>query len=94
MDTRLTDELLKEGMLREIISKIQTMRKEADFNVTDHIAVTFVGSEKIKEVLEHDSTEFSKAVLCDKISYADAPADGVSKDWNINGESVVITIKR
>ena len=92
--TTLTDELIEEGFVRELISKVQTMRKEADFNVTDHIAVTFVGSEKIKEVLEHDSTEFSKAVLCDKISYADAPADGVSKDWNINGESVVITIKR
>ena len=92
--TALTDELIEEGFIRELISKVQTMRKDADFNVTDHIAVTVTGSEKIKAILIKDSGEFTKAVLCNSLAYENAPADGVSKGWNINGEDVVITIKR
>ena len=75
-----------------IVSKIQTMRKDSDFNVMDHIAVSITGSEKIKSILEKNSAEFVKAVLCDELIYSES--DGISKDWNINGEDVVITVKR
>ena len=91
--TVLTDELVEEGFVRELISKVQTMRKEADFNVTDHISVTVEGSDKIKAILEKDNGEFTKAVLCDALAFEKAPADGIAKDWNINGEAVKITVK-
>ena len=77
--------------MREVISKIQTMRKEADFEVTDHIRVTITGSDKISAIVENNRAEISAAVLAD--SFGDA-AEGVQKDWNINGEDVVITISR
>ena len=92
--TVLTDELIEEGFVRELISKVQTMRKDSDFNVTDHISVTVCGSAKLEEILKKDPSEFTKAVLANNLSFENAPADGVSKDWSINGENVTITIKR
>ena len=91
LDTNLTPELIEEGYMREVISKIQTMRKEADFEVTDHIRVTITGSDKIAAIVENNRAEISAAVLAD--SFGDA-AEGVQKDWNINGEDVVITVSR
>ncbi len=92
--TILTEELVEEGFIRELTSKVQTMRKDSDFNVMDHISVTVEGSDKLRAVLEKDSSEFEKAVLCDSLSFEGAPADGIAKEWTINGEKVVITIKR
>ena len=92
--TVLTDELVNEGFIRELTSKVQTMRKDSDFNVMDHICVTVEGSDKLRAVLEKDSSEFRKAVLCDNLTFESAPADGIAKEWAINGEKVVITIKR
>ena len=92
--TALTEELINEGFIRELTSKVQTMRKEADFNVTDHIAVTVEGSEKLKAILCASSADFEKAVLADSLDFSGGDADAVSKDWNINGENVTISIKK
>ena len=69
------------------------MRKDSDFNVMDRIAVSVVGSDKIKSILDKDASDFKSAVLCDELTF-DAGLEGISKDWNINGEAVTITIKR
>jgi len=91
--TLLTEELIEEGFVRELISKVQTMRKDSDFNVMDRISVSVVGSDKIRAILDKDSSDFCSAVLCDALTFEEG-LEGVSKDWNINGEAVTITIKR
>ncbi len=93
MDTTLTEALVNEGYVREIISKIQTMRKEADFLVTDHITVSVVGSEKLTAIIASDPAAVTASVLADSIS-AESMADGYTKDWNINGEDVTVSVKR
>ena len=92
LDTKLTPELIEEGFVREIISKIQTMRKEADFNVTDHIAVAVTGSEKIQQIFEKYREEICGDVLADEVHTEEL--DGYRKDWNINGEDVTLSIKQ
>ena len=91
LDTELTDELVAEGFVREIISKVQTMRKEADFNVTDHIAVTIKGSEKLKNIIADRLDDIAGDVLADSVSLAEP--DGTVKEWDINGEATVIGVK-
>jgi len=93
IDTNLTDELIEEGFVRELISKIQTMRKDSDFAVTDHIAVAVTGSDKITAIMEKYACEINGAVLCDR-AVTDFDTDKVEKDWNINGESVTVTVVR
>ena len=85
LDTRLTPELLEEGFVREIISKIQTMRKEAGFEVTDHIRVYQQGNDKIAAILASHADTIKDEVLADEIM-TDAMG-GYEKDWNINGEN-------
>jgi len=95
LDTNLTEELISEGFIREVISKIQTMRKEADFVVTDHITVNAAGSDKLTGILTASPEEVKTAVLCDALTFeAAGPEDGYTKDWDINGEKVTITVKR
>ncbi len=93
IDTNLTDELVDEGFVRELISKIQTMRKDADFDVTDHIAVSVSGSDKIAGIMDRFADEVNSAVLCDRAVSAD-DTDKVEKEWNINGETVTVTVVR
>ena len=90
LNTTLTDELIEEGFVREIISKIQTMRKDADFNVTDHIRVGITGSKKLLAIAERGRDEIAGAVLADAFDCT----DGIAKDWNINGEDVTITVAK
>ena len=90
LDTRLDDALIEEGFVREIISKVQTMRKEAGFDVTDHIMLSVDGNEKLAGVLERNLAAISKSVLADG-SDTDG---GISKEWDINGENVTITVKK
>lgn len=89
LDTALTDELIREGVERELVSKIQTMRKDAGFEVTDHIALGFKASGIALEVLE--KAEFLSDVLADEIS---GNIDGYDKEWDINGESVTLSVKK
>ena len=91
LDTTLTDELIAEGFVRELISKIQTMRKDSDFNVTDHIMVGISGSEKLVKVVNDYSAEIAGDVLADKVSTQDSYA--ISKEWDINGEKAVISVQ-
>ena len=92
LDTNLTPELLEEGFVREIISKIQTMRKEADFEVTDHIKVTYEGSEKAEAVFEAHKEEIGSEVLATEVK-KQTPA-GYVKEWCINGEKVTLGVER
>ncbi len=92
LDTNLTPELLEEGFVREIVSKIQTMRKEADFEVMDRITVSYESSAKIKDVFEANKDVIAGEVLADEI------VCGVSgtytKEWNINGEKVTLSVNK
>ncbi|MCL2587865.1 MAG: isoleucine--tRNA ligase [Oscillospiraceae bacterium] len=91
IDTTLDDALIEEGFVREVISKIQTMRKEADFQVTDRIAVTMQGSEKVAEIVVRKQAEIAAEVLA--TSMETAPPDGFVKEWDVNGEMVVFGVK-
>lgn len=90
LNITLTDALIEEGYVRELISKIQTMRKDAGFDVTDHIMLSVDGNEKLAGVLERNLAAVSKSVLADG-SDTDG---GISKEWDINGENVTITVKK
>ncbi len=90
LDTRLTDALIEEGFVREIVSKIQSMRKEADFNVTDHIVVGVSGSDKIADIMARNAAEIKADTLCDEIRNT---LDGVTQEWNINGETASLSVK-
>ena len=92
LDTNLTPELIHEGFVREIISKIQTMRKEADFEVTDEITVFYDGSEDIEKVFEQSKDTIAHDVLARDIRKG--KGDGFNKSWNINGENVELTVTR
>lgn len=89
LDTELNEELIFEGAEREIVSKIQTMRKEAGFEVTDHIAVGYKAEGVALDVFK--KADFLSDVLCDSISET---IDGYTKDWDVNGDKVTISVKR
>ena len=91
IDTTLTPELIEEGYVREVISKIQTMRKDSDFQVTDRIKVYVTGNAKIADVMEKNADEIKRVVLGDAF-VMDATCDN-SKEWNINGEKVTIGVE-
>lgn len=92
IDTTLTKELIEEGFVRELISKIQTMRKEAGFNVTDHIKVTVSGSEMVTDIAVLKKADIAGDTLADSVESADAA--GYTKDWDINGEKVTIGVEK
>lgn len=92
LDTVLTDELIEEGFVREITSKIQTMRKEAGFLVTDHISVFMQGNEKIADITEKNALAISVDTLADEFDFDSI--DGFSKEWDLNGEKVIIGVKK
>ncbi|MBQ8940527.1 MAG: isoleucine--tRNA ligase [Firmicutes bacterium] len=92
LDTNLTEDLIEEGFVRELISKIQTMRKEAGFEVLDRISVFYSGNDKIAKVFEDNKDSIAGDVLADSIG--EGTTDGYSKDWNINGENVTLGVKK
>ena len=92
MDTNLTPELINEGFVREIISKIQTMRKDADFEVMDKIAVTVSGNDKIAKLMEDNKEQIQKVCLADSILQGEAK--GFVKEWDINGEKVSFGVEK
>ena len=91
LDANLTPELIEEGFVREVISKIQTMRKEAGFEVTDHIRVYHAGNEKLEEIFAKYGKEIQSDVLADDIVSGQG---GYSKEWDINGETVTLGVER
>ena len=92
LDTNLTPELIEEGFVREIISKIQTMRKEAGFEVMDHIAVYQDGNDKLAEILKNHTEEIKKEVLADNILIG--TMGGYTKEWDINGEKGMFGVEK
>lgn len=92
LDTNLTEELIEEGFVFEVISKIQTMRKEADFEVMDHIKVAVSGNDKIAEIVKKNEAVIAAKVLADEIGENQNLA--IAKDWNVNGEAVNISLEK
>ncbi|MBR6740056.1 MAG: isoleucine--tRNA ligase [Clostridia bacterium] len=92
LDTNLTPELIEEGYVRELVNKLQTMRKEAGFEVMDRITVGYVAAETVSGVLERNAAEISSDVLADSITCGDN--GGYAKEWNINGENATLYVKR
>ena len=92
LDANLSEELLEEGFVYEVISKIQTMRKEADFEVMDRIKVSIAGNEKIASIVKKNEEMIAGKVLAD--SLAEEGTLSVSKEWDVNGEKVTISVER
>lgn len=92
LDTKLTPELKEEGFVREIVSKLQTMRKEADFQVTDQIIVYVSDSEKIADVIQKNGQTIQNDTLAKEIHIGEM--SGYEKEWNINGETVRLGVRR
>lgn len=92
LDTNLTPALIEEGFVREIVSKVQTMRKEADFEVLDRIFVYHEGNEKIAGVIERNLQAIMEDVLA--VQILSGKGDGYTKEWNINGEKVNLTVQK
>ena len=92
LDTNLTPELIEEGFVAEVISKVQTMRKDSGFEVMDRINVTITGNEKLAKVVKKNENAISTKVLADSISFEGSCEN--SKEWNINGENVTIGVEK
>ena len=91
LDTNLTPELIEEGFVREIVSKVQTMRKEAGFEVTDHIVLSHHGNSRIESIFAKHGAEIAADTLADSIKLG---STGYVKDWEINGESVTLGVEK
>ena len=93
LETTLSEELLEEGFVREIISKVQTMRKENGYEVTDHIAVSLSGNDKLIAIVQKPENEamLKSVTLADEVKYGSA--EGHAKAWNINGEQVMLAVR-
>ncbi len=92
LDTNLTDELIEEGFVREIISKIQTMRKEAGFEVMDRIDISYIADGKVADIFTKYGDNIRNEVLGDTITVG--AVSGFEKEWNINGEKVVLGVQK
>ena len=91
LETTLSQELIEEGFVREIISKLQTMRKENGFQVVDHITVCAAGNDKLVDIMSRNEDFLKKVVLADQVVYGST--EGFVKEWNINGEDITLAVK-
>ena len=94
IDTNLTPELIEKGFVREVISKLQTMRKEAGFDVVDRITVAYRASDALAPVIAKNADAIASAVLATAIDEGDAPADAYQRDWSINGEKATLSVRK
>ena len=92
LDTNLTPELIAEGFVRELISKVQTMRKEAGFEVMDKIHISYQAGEAITRIFEEYGGQIQSEVLA--VSISGGPVKGYEKEWNINGEQVTLGVEK
>ncbi|MCM1553107.1 MAG: isoleucine--tRNA ligase [Butyrivibrio sp.] len=92
LDMNLTEELIEEGFVYEIISKIQTMRKEADFEVMDHIRVSLNGNDKLSAIAQKNSDMIVGKVLADE--FTSGKTFAIAKEWDVNGEKVIVAVER
>lgn len=93
LDTNLTAALIDEGFVREIVSKVQTMRKEAGFEVTDHIVLSHAGSARIEEILARFGADVASDTLAESI-VAGSVDGAYVKEWDVNGETVTLGVKK
>ncbi|MBP5177039.1 MAG: hypothetical protein ILP02_00470 [Clostridia bacterium] len=91
LDVNLTQELIDEGYVRELVSKIQTMRKEAGFVVTDRITLYYVAGGLLTRIMNEYSDKIAKSVLAEKV--VSASVDGFVKEWDLNGETITLGVK-
>ncbi len=91
LDTNLTDALIEEGLVREVISKVQNMRKDAGFEVTDHITLGYTGEGKLPALIERNRGTIAAEVLADGVQ---ASLDGYEAAWKIDGEAITLSVKR
>ena len=92
LDTNLSEALIEEGFVYEVISKIQTMRKDSKFEVTDHIKVAVAGNDKVGKIVMDNKDSIASKVLADEMT-----TDGtfaISKEWTVNGEKVTISLEK
>ena len=92
LDTNLTPELLEEGFVREVISKVQTMRKDAGFEVMDHIQLYVKDNDKVKDIVQKNEESLCSDVLADGVTYDEV--SGFTKEWSINGEKVTLGVEK
>ena len=92
LDTNLTPELIEEGFVREIISKVQTMRKEAGFEVMDKIKISLTGNQVIEGIFRAHEADIKAEVLAEDVNYNEV--SGYTKDWKINSESVTLGVEK
>ncbi len=90
LDTNLSEELIEEGFVREVISKIQNMRKDSGFEVMDHIDIYVSGNDKVADIIKKNEEEIKNDVLCEEVHYGEASAD--AKEWTLNGEKVTLGV--
>ena len=92
LDTNLTEELIEEGFVFEVISKIQTMRKDSKFEVTDHIKVAVTDNEKLGGIVMANKESIATKVLADEMTTEGSFK--ISKEWSVNGEKVTISLEK
>ena len=92
LDVNLTPELIEEGYVNEIISKVQNMRKDSGFEVMDHIRISINGNDKLYDIVMKNAEDIKRKVLAESISKGESFKN--SGDWNINGEDVTITLEK
>ncbi len=92
LDTTLTPALIEEGNVREVVSKVQTMRKEAGFEVTDHIRLGVCGNKTVEALAEKNRADICADTLADELTVG--AAFGVSREWNVNGETVTLSVEK
>ena len=92
LDTNLSEELIEEGFVFEVISKIQTMRKDSKFEVTDHIKVAVTGNEKLGGIVMANKESIASKVLADEMTTEGSFE--ISKEWSVNGEKVTISLEK
>ena len=92
IDTRLTPELIEEGFVREVVSKLQTMRKEAGFEVMDTISVYVTGNENVEKLVGRNWDAIGSDVMATALTVGETA--GYVKEWNINGETVTLAVEK
>ncbi len=94
LNIKLSNELIEEGFVRELISKVQTMRKEAGFEVMDHIILAQSGNEKISDIVKKNLDIISTETLADEVKTDTKLEDSYTKEWSLNGEDVTLSVKK
>ena len=90
----ITEELIEEGYVNELVSKVQTMRKDAGFEVVDHINLQIANNDLIKTIVEKNKKDIQRQLLADVLTYDEILDGSFEKEWNLNGEDVKLAVKK